>query len=68
MPQQSPNGLTRFTAWLTERERYELERKSAEFGQSLNYTLRVALRSGLGLPIDEHLAQAVRIKQQETAA
>jgi len=61
------HGLTRFTAWLTERERYELERIAAQQGFSLNYTLRVALRLGLGLPVEDRRAQAIRDRQETTA-
>ena len=58
---------TRFTAWLTERERFELERKSLELGLSLNQTLRIALRVGLGLPVSDGLAQSVRVDQEQHA-
>lgn len=56
--------MVRFTCWLTERERYELERKSGELQVSLNHVLRVALRAGLGLPQNEALAQSVRIERE----
>ena len=56
----------RFTAWLTERERWELENASARMNLSINQTLRVALRAGLGLPVDPAQAQAVKIRQEES--
>lgn len=58
----------RFTAWLTERERYEITRLSDELQISQNQVVRIALRAGLGLPVNAGQAASVRIDHQEQAA
>jgi hypothetical protein len=55
--------MSRFTAWMTERERYELTRIADKLGLSQNVVLRTAYRVGLGLPVNADLAAAVRLPQ-----